>query len=176
MELTHASHRTRSANQIVALPNDGDVITLFYRRDVLDAAGLEPPATWEEYLRLAERFDGADLNGDGVPDYSSCIGRGGFYRCVRAAAGARHGALTRPAGPCSWVWLTTIAAPMLQTMGSTEGMLMRPSDLKLFIASEAMVEAFETLNATAAFGPPDEFGEGNTLNRRYFAEGRCLMT
>ena len=55
-------------------------------------------------------------------------------------------------------------------------MLMRPSDLKLFIDSEAMVEAFETLNATAAFGPPDEFEEGNALNRQYFAEGRCLMT
>jgi len=50
---------------------------------VLDAAGLEPPATWQEYLRLAELFDGADLNEDGAPDYSSCIGRGGFYRCAQ---------------------------------------------------------------------------------------------
>ena len=37
---------------------DGDFQMLYYRRDVLEAAGPEPPQTWEEYLEVAKAVHG----------------------------------------------------------------------------------------------------------------------
>ena len=54
-------------------------------------AGLEPPKTWDDYLEAAATFDGQDLNGDGEPDYGSCISK------ARAQQ--------------AYWWIYTIAAP-----------------------------------------------------------------
>ena len=47
----------------------------YYRTDLLKEAGLEPPKTWDDYLAIAEHFNGKDLNGDGKADYGSCIAK-----------------------------------------------------------------------------------------------------
>ncbi|MDZ7952407.1 hypothetical protein [Nostoc sp. DedQUE09] len=36
-------------------------------------AGLTPPTNWNEYVAIAKQFHGKDLNGDGTPDYGSCM-------------------------------------------------------------------------------------------------------
>ena len=33
---------------------DGDFHMVYYRTDVLEAAGLKPPKTWDDYLAVAE--------------------------------------------------------------------------------------------------------------------------
>ena len=43
----------------------------YYRTDLMD----EAPQTWDEYLEKAAEFHGQDLNGDGDPDYGSCISK-----------------------------------------------------------------------------------------------------
>ena len=55
------------------IPLDGDFQMVYYRSDLLKRDGLKPPATWEDYLDIARRYNGKDLNGDGKPDYGSCI-------------------------------------------------------------------------------------------------------
>ena len=35
----------------------------------------DPPKTWDDYLALAKEYNGKDLNGDGTPDYGSCIAK-----------------------------------------------------------------------------------------------------
>ena len=52
---------------------DGDFHMLYYRTDVLEKNGLEPPDTWDEYLEVAAAVHGQDMNGDGEPDYGSCL-------------------------------------------------------------------------------------------------------
>ena len=52
---------------------DGDFQMVYYRKDVLEKAGLQPPKTWEEYLDVASKIHGKDMNGDGEADYGSCI-------------------------------------------------------------------------------------------------------
>ena len=47
----------------------------YYRTDLLKEAGMEPPKTWDDYLAIAEHFNGKDLNGDGKADYGSCIAK-----------------------------------------------------------------------------------------------------
>ena len=61
--------------RIYTIPLDGDFQMVYYRSDLLDEAGLEPPKTWDEYLAIAKTFHGQDLNGDGKADYGSCIAK-----------------------------------------------------------------------------------------------------
>lgn len=50
-------------------------VFMVFRKDILDAAGLDPPRTWRDFLSLAAEFNGTDMNGDGVGDYGACIDR-----------------------------------------------------------------------------------------------------
>ncbi|HEY4725363.1 MAG TPA: extracellular solute-binding protein, partial [Actinomycetota bacterium] len=57
------------------IPLDGDFQMVYYRSDLLKRDGLKPPATWDDYLSIAQRYNGKDLNDDGKPDYGSCIAK-----------------------------------------------------------------------------------------------------
>jgi len=59
--------------EIYTIPLDGDFQMVYYRTDVLEELGMEPPQTWEDYLAIAEAAHGMDMNGDGEGDYGSCI-------------------------------------------------------------------------------------------------------
>src|SRR5262249_31923621 len=61
--------------KIYTIPLDGDFQMAYYRIDVLKDAGLEPPKTWDDYLAIAKALNGKDMNGDGKPDYGSCISK-----------------------------------------------------------------------------------------------------
>ena len=54
---------------------DGDFQMVYYRTDVLAKLGKQPPKTWDDYLDIAKAAQGKDLNGDGKPDYGSCISK-----------------------------------------------------------------------------------------------------
>src|ERR1700753_757424 len=61
------------AGKTYLIPLDGDFHMLYYRKDVFAAAGLQPPKTWDDYLADAKALNGKDMNGDGTPDYGSCL-------------------------------------------------------------------------------------------------------
>ena len=48
---------------------------IYYRTDVFAANNLKPPETWDDYVAAAKLLNGKDLNGDGTPDYGSCISK-----------------------------------------------------------------------------------------------------
>jgi multiple sugar transport system substrate-binding protein len=54
---------------IYGFPDDGDVFVLYYRKDVFEEEGLEPPQTWQEFGEifnpLTEKF-GPDMYGAGM--------------------------------------------------------------------------------------------------------------
>ncbi|HEV2034051.1 MAG TPA: extracellular solute-binding protein, partial [Candidatus Dormibacteraeota bacterium] len=59
--------------KVYTVPLDGDFQMVYYRKDLLQKDGLQPPATWDDYISIAKHFQGKDLNGDGKPDYGSCL-------------------------------------------------------------------------------------------------------
>ena len=61
--------------KIYTIPLDGDFQMVYYRSDLLEKAGLQPPKTWDDYIEIAKTFHGQDLNGDGKADYGSCIAK-----------------------------------------------------------------------------------------------------
>ncbi len=82
--------------KVYTIPLDGDFHMVYYRKDLLDKDGLKPPATWDDYLAIAQKYNGQDLNGDGQPDYGSCIAKaltsratGGSSRSPRASSSRR---------------------------------------------------------------------------------------
>ncbi len=64
---------------IVGLPIGGRNYFLYYRRDVLAAAKLPVPATWDDLLLVAQTLNGSDFNNDGRPDYAMCLQIAGDY-------------------------------------------------------------------------------------------------
>ena len=85
---------------------DGDFQMAYYRKDVFDKMGLKPPRTWEEYLANAKALNGKDFNGDGQPDFGSCMFKKrnaqsyfaimSFAAAVRADPGHRGRHVLRP--------------------------------------------------------------------------------
>jgi len=59
--------------KVYTVPLDGDFQMVYYRKDLFQKDGLQPPATWDDYIADAKHFQGKDLNGDGKADYGSCL-------------------------------------------------------------------------------------------------------
>ncbi|MEM1365421.1 MAG: extracellular solute-binding protein [Pseudomonadota bacterium] len=132
---------------------DGDFQMLYYRTDVLAEAGLEPPATWEDYLEVAAAINGKDMNGDGEPDYGSCI-----FKKRNAQ---------------SYFAVQSMAASRVQTKGTTEGLYFDPDTMKPKINNAAWKKAFELYKATGEYGPPDELNQDIGDTRGLVTSGRC---
>ncbi|MEN0088238.1 MAG: extracellular solute-binding protein, partial [Pseudomonadota bacterium] len=132
---------------------DGDFQMLYYRTDVLADAGLEPPKTWEDYLDVAKAIHGTDMNGDGEPDYGSCI-----FKKRNAQ---------------SYFAVQSMAASRVQTKGTAEGLYFDPETMKPKINNAAWKKAFELYKATGEYGPADELNQDIGDTRGLVTSGRC---
>jgi multiple sugar transport system substrate-binding protein len=141
---------------VYSIPLDGDMHTVYYRTDSLAEAGLEPPKTWDDYLEVAKTLNGKDLNGDGEPDYGSCI----------AKAKAQQ----------SYWWITSVAAPYIQSQGTAQGVFFNTKDMEPLFNNEAFKRALEVYKETTKYGPPDELNLGVGDTRGLFTSGRCALT
>lgn len=137
------------------IPLDGDFHVMYYRKDVLDAAGLEPPRTLDEYLAVAEAVHGQDMNGDGEGDYGSCISK------------VRNGQA---------YWFThTLAAPYLQTQGTSQGVFF-DDEMNPLISNPGFAKALQFYKDSTAFAPPDETNLDVGATRGLFTSGRCALS
>jgi multiple sugar transport system substrate-binding protein len=142
---------------IYVIPLDGDFHMVYYRTDLFEEAGLTPPATWEEYISAAAQFNGQDLNGDGDPDYGSCIPK------VR--------------GGQSFWWIIDFASGRLQSEGTGQGVFFDQDTFDpLFGPNPAFIKALELFNETTAYGPADELTIDLNSTRDLFLTGRCALT
>ena len=141
--------------KIYGVPFDGDFLMVYYRTDILGADGVEPPSTWDEYLRIAEMYDGKDLNGDGTPDYGSCIQK------------SRGGVGT-------WQF-NGVFTSFTQTEGTSQGAFFGDG-MEPLVNNEAMGAALDFWKASSEFGPPDEVNLDQSTGRGLFQTGRCALT
>ena len=132
---------------------DGDFQMVYYRTDGLNSAGLAPPKTWEDYLDVASKIHGQDMNGDGEADYGSCI-----FKKRNAQ---------------SYFAIQTFAAPIVQTQGTAQGFHFDNASMKPIVNNEGWKKAFELYKATGEFGPPEELNMDIGDTRALFKAGRC---
>ena len=143
--------------KVYTIPLDGDFHMVYYRSDLLTKDNVKPPATWDDYLTIAQKYNGQDLNGDGQPDYGSCI--------------------AKKKGAQSYWWIISVAGGLLQAKGTNEGAFFNTTDMSpLFGPNEAMTKALETYAKTVQFGPPDELNMDVGGSRGLFTTGRCALT
>ena len=142
--------------KVYAIPLDGDFHMVYYRSDLLAKDGLKPPATWDDYLSIAQKYDGQDLNGDGTPDYGSCISK---KRNAQA-----------------YWFITSIAGGYIQTQGTGQGAFFSTDDMKPLIQNDAFAAALDVYKKTTDFGPEDELNEDVGATRGNFVTGRCALS
>ena len=143
-------------NKIYAIPIDGNYHLMYYRSDLLAAAGFEPPRTWDEYLNIAQHFHGKDLNGDGEPDYGSCLPK-------------------KPGNVTYWA-MWSIAASMLQSKGTKQGIFFHPETMEPMVDNPAFAKALDIYKATNDYGAPEELNWGLNDGRQAFVAGRCALS
>jgi multiple sugar transport system substrate-binding protein len=129
---------------------------VYYRTDLLTQAGLKPPETWDDYLKIAGAFDKKDLNGDGTPDFGSCIAK------------------KRNAQSYWMIW--SVAAAFLQSLGTKQGAFFDLDAMKPLTSTEAFAEALRVYVETGKYGPPDELNWDVGDSRSAFVTGRCALT
>ncbi len=134
---------------------DGDFQMMYYRRDIFDELGLSAPRNWEEYMAAAKATHGTDMNGDGEPDYGSCI-----FKKRNAQ---------------SYFAIMSVAAAFSQTQGTGQGFFFDPETMKPLVNNEAWIEAFNVYKATGQYGPPEELNHDIGDTRSLVQAGRCAM-
>lgn len=134
---------------------DGDFHMMYYRKDLLEAAGLAVPTTWDEYLAVAKALNGKDMNGDGTPDFGSCIGK------KRNAQ--------------SYWFVTDVVGSMTQSKGTSQGTFFNTADMTPLVDNAAFRKALEFLKESTQYGPPDELNLDVSDTRPLFASGRCAL-
>lgn len=132
---------------------DGDFQMVYYRKDVLEKNNLQPPKTWEDYLDIASKIHGQDMNGDGEGDFGSCI-----FKKRNAQ---------------SYFAVQTFAAPIVQTQGTAQGFHFDNATMKPVINNEGWKKAFELYKETGKYGPPEELNMDIGDTRAIFKAGRC---
>jgi multiple sugar transport system substrate-binding protein len=142
--------------RIYTIPLDGDFHMGYYRTDLLEEAGFDPPKTWDDYLEIAAYFYGQDLNGDGDPDYGSCISK-------------------KRAAQAYW-FITSVAGSMLQSQGTAQGAFFDLETMEPLIDNEAFRRAMEIYKETTQYGPPDELNLDVGDTRSLFITGRCALS
>lgn len=142
--------------RIYTIPLDGDFQMVYYRTDLLEQEGLEPPETWDDYINIAKIFHGRDLNGDGKPDYGSAISK---KRNAQAY----------------WMFLS-IAGGFLQTHGTSQGTFFDAETMEPLANNEAFAAALDVYKETTQFGPPDELNLDVGDTRALFTTGRAALS
>ncbi len=142
--------------EVYTIPLDGDFHMVYYRIDVLEELGLEPPRTWEDYLAVAEAANGMDMNDDGEADYGSCI----------AKARSNQG----------YWFIHSVASAYLQTQGTEQGGFFDTEDFTPLVNNAGFIRALEIYKATNEFGPPNEQNIGVGDTRSLFTSGRCALS
>lgn len=139
-------------DRILMFPLDGDVLSLFYRKDVLEEFGLEVPRTWDEYNAVAAAVHGRVSKNKTL--VGSCVGR------VVGCAGS--------------YWANLVLSSMTQSSGTSSGHLFDSGNMTPLLG-EALLKALEWMEGQVKYGPGDEFSDCVALNDRLI-DGSCVMT
>ena len=142
--------------KVYTVPLDGDFQMVYYRKDLLQRDGLQPPKTWDDYLAIARKYQGKDLNGDGKPDFGSCV------------------AMKRSA-QSYWMYLS-VAAAFLQSKGTSQGAFFSTDNLQPLMNNAGAAAALDIYKQMSKLGPPDQLNNDVGDSRGFFVSGRCALS
>jgi len=144
--------------QTVGVPFGSPVLLVYYRADLLEKLGREPPRTWAEYQELAALVSDRKNLGDAAPPND-----------------APWQGVIEPLGP-GWAAIVLLAraAPYVSHRENYSTMF-RIDSMEPLIDGPPFVRALEELVATASLGSPEQLTYDPAAVRAAFWEGRCAM-
>ncbi len=142
--------------RVYTVPLDGDFQMVYYRKDLLQRDGLTPPETWQDYINIAKHFQGKDLNGDGKPDYGSCL------------------AMKRSA-QSYWMYFS-ITAAYLQSQGTKQGTFFSTDNMQPLTNNAGAAAGLDIYKQLSKLGPPDQLNNDVGDSRGLFVTGRCALS
>ena len=137
------------------IPFDGDVLTMYYRKDLFDEYNVPIPRTWKEYTAAAKFFHGKNLAPNGSVLYGSCISR--IESCANE------------------YWTSLILSSMTQTLGTSSGFFLDPDTLEPLFGP-AMEESLLILSQQHQFGHTSELTGRCFQSNDDFNDGKCALT
>ena len=148
------THEAAWGNQIVGVPFGSPVLVCYLHAGLMEKLHRSPPATWAEYLDLAQQL------AHKPPD--------------KSGSSAWH-ALAEPLGH-GWAGLTLLAraAPYVRHRQNYSA-LFQIDSMEPLIAGPPLVRALEELVAAAKLGPPEQLSFDPAATRREFWQGHCAM-
>ncbi len=142
--------------KIYTVPLDGDFHMVYYRTDVLQKLNMQPPKTWDDYVAIAKAANGMDMNGDGQPDYGSCI----------SMAKAQQ----------AYWWIISIAAPFIQSQGTSQGVFFDTSTMEPLVNNAAFIHALDIYKSLIPYSEPTVLTDGVGDTRGLWTAGRCALS
>ncbi|CAB9504717.1 acid type B receptor subunit 2 [Seminavis robusta] len=141
--------------KIYMLPLDGDIHSMYVRKDVLEYFGLDVPRTWDEYNAVAKAVHGKVYQN--ITLSGSCV--------------------SRVIGSHGQYWSHLILASITQTDGPTTGSMFDTKDMKP-LTGEAFVETLRILEQQALYGVVTEFDDLNLheVHSHHMNDGTCALT
>ena len=133
-------------------PFDGDLLHLYYNKEILDYYNFQAPRTWQEYNDIAEQIHGNFFPPTNKTLMGSCIGR--QPQC---------------AGP---YWAMQVLSSMTQTTGSSEGSLFDTKDMSPLL-NDALVETLKIFEKQHRYGHPKELEKCIGIN---MSDDDCALT
>ncbi len=142
--------------EVVGVPFGSPVLVIYYRADLLEKLGRQPPRTWAEYRELAELLSDRNRLGEAAP----------------APDAPWHGAV-EPLGP-GWAGLVLLArAAPYASHRENYSTMFRIDSMEPLIDGPPFVRALEELVAAAALGPSEQLTYDPAAVRSAFWQGRC---
>ncbi|KAG1660668.1 hypothetical protein FOA52_006829 [Chlamydomonas sp. UWO 241] len=136
----------------VGVPISGRPLLLMYRRDVLAAANLTAPNTWEDMVLAAQILNSTDCNSDGTGDCALCLQ---LHDCDADGV----------------VGVSALLATMTQTAGPRTGFLWDPDTMASLGGSAAMTRTMELIQELLPYS-----ATGCGFPNPHWMEGRCAIT
>ncbi len=141
---------------VYTVPLDGDFQMVYYRKDILQRDGVTPPQTWQDYINIAKKYQGKDLNGDGKPDFGSC------WAMKRSAQSY-------------WMFIS-VAASFLQSQGTKQGAFFNTDNMQPLMNNAGTAAALDIYKQLSKLGPPDQLNNDVGDSRGLFVTGRCALS
>ena len=137
------------------IPLDGDILSMYYRRDLFEEYNVTIPRTWGEYNEAAAFFHGKALGPNGAPLFGSCVSR--INECGNE------------------YWASLILSSMTQTFGTSSGFLLNPTTMRTLLGP-AMEETLRIMREQLQYGHDDELSGDCRQPNLAFNQGMCALT
>ena len=152
------------------VPLDGDVISLYYRKDLFEKYQILVPRTWNSYRDVATFFHGKPWGPNNTTLAGSCVAR-------KPSQSSENSNNTIYAD-----WASLVLSTMTQTQGTSSGFLLDPETIEP-ILGDAMEETLRILAQESALseGNDHEVNDKSNIDdlnnlRWRLNEGSCAMT